>query len=259
MSNNTGTMIAELRKEAGYTQKSLAEALHITDKAISKWERGICLPDSSLLPKLSLLLDADIEFLLSHKGVDENNWIGLIDLTDYDIDISVRVYDKPLVYYLLSHFLLLNITDIYIRTTEENQKYLSDVKFKRMGFMFTFDFSELPNQNVMILNAPCFLFGSDLTRQFQGAMVSQTLIKLVPYKQDAVFLFCPAEDAFMYLRNPAFLYEEAAERTLGRGMINVNMVDIDAVMNVAGFVRFYQNNTGVLIGSLEEIADRREI
>lgn len=38
-----GQFVAELRKEKGYTQKELAERLYLSDKAISKWERGISL------------------------------------------------------------------------------------------------------------------------------------------------------------------------------------------------------------------------
>ena len=41
----TGAFIRELRKEQGMTQKELADRLHITDRAVSKWERGLCAPD----------------------------------------------------------------------------------------------------------------------------------------------------------------------------------------------------------------------
>ena len=63
--NETGKIIRELRINAGFTQKTLAEALHITDKAVSKWERGLCLPDVTLLPQLSLLLDVDMDVLIA--------------------------------------------------------------------------------------------------------------------------------------------------------------------------------------------------
>ena len=68
----TGRLIKECRIRAGYTQVSLAEVLHVTDKAISKWERGICLPDVTLLPKLSLLLDVDLDLFIS-KTIIKNN------------------------------------------------------------------------------------------------------------------------------------------------------------------------------------------
>lgn len=250
-----GNLIAELRREAGFTQKSLAEALHITDKAISKWERGLSLPDVSLLPKLSLLLGADLSLLLAPSGKHPHEgWKGLIDLRNSKVDLRQRVYDKPLVYYLLSHYLLLNISDIEILCSEENRKYLEREVFALFGFHFSFEFSGKADKNLMILNRPCFLFGSDLTHQFQGAMVSETVVKLAPENVPAPFLFCPAEFSVLYMKNPDYLYEIATLRTLGRGMICLDMDDADNLMEIASFVRFYQRSSQMLIGSLEEIA-----
>ena len=48
-----GQFIAKLRKEKNMTQKELAEKLHLTDKAISKWERGLSFPDIATLKPLS--------------------------------------------------------------------------------------------------------------------------------------------------------------------------------------------------------------
>lgn len=255
-----GNLIAELRREAGFTQKTLADALHITDKAISKWERGLSLPDVSLLPKLSLLLGADLSLLLatSEKHPHEG-WKGLIDLRQKSVDLWQRVYDKPLVYFLLSHFLLLNVTKINVLCSKENQKYLSQPEFSEFGFQFSFDFCGEADKNLMILNRPCFLFGSDLTHQFQGAMVSESVIKLVPDNMPAPFLFCPAEYVILYMKNPDYLYEIATPRTLGRGMICLDMDDVDSLMEIATFVQIYQKSSKLLIGSLEEIAYKREL
>ena len=53
MTNRTiGETICTLRKEKGMTQKELAEALHVTDKAVSKWERGGSLPDTATIPRI---------------------------------------------------------------------------------------------------------------------------------------------------------------------------------------------------------------
>ena len=70
--------------EAGFTQKSLANALHITDKAVSKWERGICLPDVALLLKYALLLDVALHILIA-KSIKQQHGVGLIDIKDIDI------------------------------------------------------------------------------------------------------------------------------------------------------------------------------
>lgn len=59
-----GALILTLRKEKGFTQKELADMLGVSDKAVSKWERGGGCPDISLWPKLSDILGADIKKLL---------------------------------------------------------------------------------------------------------------------------------------------------------------------------------------------------
>ncbi len=244
--NETGKIIQKLRIKAGFTQKSLAEALHITDKAISKWERGLCLPDVTLLPKISLLLDVDLDLLMA-KSVEQEKWIGVIDIQN--CDFSQIIYDKPLVYYLLVHYLLLGIKDIHVLTDEVNLKYLKGQIFTELGFRFSFDKPE--TANMMILNHPWFLFGSDLTQQFRGAMLSGRNIKLVPENQEPVFFFSHGN---AYYSDPKKVMKTAATRTLGRGMVCLDMGDYDKLLDVANFVRIYQQNTGLLIGDLQEAA-----
>ena len=67
----TGQLICERRKQHGMSQKDLADILNITDKAVSKWERGISFPDISLLIPLSDALGISLYDLLSggdHDG-----------------------------------------------------------------------------------------------------------------------------------------------------------------------------------------------
>lgn len=66
MLNHTkiGQRIALLRKEHGYTQEQLAGLLHVTGQAVSKWEKGNALPDTSLLPALAGILQTSIDRLL---------------------------------------------------------------------------------------------------------------------------------------------------------------------------------------------------
>ncbi len=59
-----GKLIQKLRREKNMTQKEIAEALNISDKTISKWERGLCCPDISLINELSKVLDVNVEKLL---------------------------------------------------------------------------------------------------------------------------------------------------------------------------------------------------
>ena len=68
-----GKYIAEKRKNLGMTQKQLAEKIGMSDKSVSKWERGVCLPDVSLYFDLCSLLGISInEFLAGEDIVHEN-------------------------------------------------------------------------------------------------------------------------------------------------------------------------------------------
>lgn len=74
--NKIGKYIAFLRKEKGLTQQELGAKLFVTDKAVSKWERGLSLPDITLLEKLATELDTDIYSILqiekkSHDNVEK--------------------------------------------------------------------------------------------------------------------------------------------------------------------------------------------
>ena len=69
-----GKFIADCRKEKGLTQWQLAEKLGITDKAISKWERGIAMPDTSIMLELSDILGISVNELLNGEKLNmENN------------------------------------------------------------------------------------------------------------------------------------------------------------------------------------------
>lgn len=66
-----GSFIRELRKEKGLTQREVAEALHITDRAVSKWERGLNAPDIALLETLAELLGVTVGELIRGERVHE--------------------------------------------------------------------------------------------------------------------------------------------------------------------------------------------
>ncbi|MBQ9713799.1 MAG: helix-turn-helix transcriptional regulator [Clostridia bacterium] len=68
-----GKFIAECRKKINLTQMQLAEKLGITDKAISKWERGIAMPDSSIMLQLCNILGISVNELLSGEKIIMEN------------------------------------------------------------------------------------------------------------------------------------------------------------------------------------------
>lgn len=111
-----GKFIAELRKEKNLTQQALADKLGITDRAVSKWETGRCLPDLSLLIPLSEELDISINELLlgEHQKEEiqnesyEQNLVQTIQYSTEKIKNNKKSYQK-IVFLLLSFvfFLLL--------------------------------------------------------------------------------------------------------------------------------------------------------
>ena len=66
----TGKLIASRRKGKGLTQAELGELLGITDRAVSKWERGISMPDSGIMLELCRILGISVEDLLTGEVIE---------------------------------------------------------------------------------------------------------------------------------------------------------------------------------------------
>ena len=64
-----GKFIADCRKEKKITQEQLAEQLYITDRAVSKWERGLSLPDADKMLELCNILDINVNELLNGEKI----------------------------------------------------------------------------------------------------------------------------------------------------------------------------------------------
>ena len=67
----TGIIISDARKKLKMTQKDLADKLYVTDKAVSKWERGLCFPDISVLIPLTEILNISLYDLLRGEKVNK--------------------------------------------------------------------------------------------------------------------------------------------------------------------------------------------
>lgn len=68
-----GLFISEKRKAVGLTQSALSERLNITDRAVSKWERGICLPDAAIMLELCSILKITVNELLTGEMINEKD------------------------------------------------------------------------------------------------------------------------------------------------------------------------------------------
>ena len=68
-----GQFIAEIRKEKGVTQAELASMLHVTDKAVSKWERGLGLPDINSIEPLANALGISVAEVMKAERIPDDH------------------------------------------------------------------------------------------------------------------------------------------------------------------------------------------
>ena len=74
-----GRFIAQCRKDKGLTQEQLAEMLDLTNKSISKWENGSCLPDASLYEPLCSALEITINELFAGQRIRDEEYKSIAD------------------------------------------------------------------------------------------------------------------------------------------------------------------------------------
>ena len=106
-----GSLIAKLRKEKGLTQKELADQLHITDRAVSKWERGVGCPDISLLDDLAKILGVSISSLLNGEEEVESAIKTTITYVTESKKQRIKEWGNFLFIIVIVFFLLLAIFD----------------------------------------------------------------------------------------------------------------------------------------------------
>ena len=279
--NKTGKTIAKLRKQAGLTQAGLAEKVGVSDKAVSKWERGIACPDVSLWNMLSILLDTDIESLI--YGHESNNeWKGVIFL-DNSIPTDITIYNKPLIHHLLSQFLLAGINDITVVGD------CSHISLPGVQITITDSVAQLNRRftsPMFFIYGNSFLYGPNLTKHFRRAMSRTDGITVIasmkrkgryPVAVNAdrravltkkiisnqyyaePFVFVPAK--FTHSQYTGF--EDILNgtgfnvETMVRGMAPFNINSYEEAFRLSEYVRLMEELTGERIGCIEEILVRR--
>ena len=95
-----GRFIAKCCENKNLTQEQLAEKLGTTNKSISKWENGICLPDSSLYEPLCEVLNVSINELFAGQKIEDDNYKSVADKNLLDIlKYSMYEQNKPNISY----------------------------------------------------------------------------------------------------------------------------------------------------------------
>lgn len=83
----TGSFISQLRKEKGLTQKQLADALGVTDEAVSRWETAKNYPDIELLEQIAQFFDVTVSELLEGKKIPKEN---LADISENQVVEQIK-------------------------------------------------------------------------------------------------------------------------------------------------------------------------
>ncbi len=104
-----GCFIAERRKAKGLTQRELAEILGITDRAVSKWERGKSLPDASLMLELCGELEITVNELLTGEVLEMNNYNEKVEKNLLEMAKQKEESDKRLLMIEIVTVLLISI------------------------------------------------------------------------------------------------------------------------------------------------------
>lgn len=160
-----GKLIAKARKEKGYTQQELANLLFVTDKAVSKWERGLSLPDSNVYTKVAHLLDLDVEDLLPTNSV--TRWVGYIKLDETNNLYKEKLGTQTVFEHLMSLFALLSINEVYVDC--DDVEFVKSLKLQKYGFNLYLN-SSVPTKKVVCLTGNFLLYGANLTRWFRTLM-----------------------------------------------------------------------------------------
>lgn len=270
-----GGSIAFLRKGLGMTQKDLAEKINVTDKAVSRWERGMGFPDISLLVRLSAALDVDIEALLAGNfacGVGECH--GLLGM-HYSAGISAasRIGTQYAVCFQLGFFLLAGIRTVCLRGSSEDvafakkelgsgtdlgiELFYEETEDSRADGTEKSDYFLRANKEhaFLVVDGLDFLYGRGIT-SFLSRLIfdSDRSTRVVTHKKEPTsFLFVPAQG-----RRGGAAADIAPETcSLGRGVICFPIQDSGDLADAGAILRIIEKQQHEVIGDLHEIARNR--
>lgn len=88
--------LKKIRKDKGYTQEILAEKLNVVRQTVSKWEKGLSLPDVDMLSKIANVLETDVNILLDGQitTTDQSEIVKQLAKINEQITIKNRRYKK---------------------------------------------------------------------------------------------------------------------------------------------------------------------
>lgn len=135
MNEAMGKFIASLRKEKNMTQKDLADKLYVSDRAVSKWERGLNFPDITLLKKLSEVLGVSLTELLNGERMDDVSK----EKSDEILEDGVKHYKKQVYRNIIIKILLIIpiiIFFLFVILVTLSELYYGEIEFGKYHLSF---------------------------------------------------------------------------------------------------------------------------
>lgn len=157
-----GAFIAKCRKEKKLTQEELGRRLGVSCQTISKWERGINLPDIFMLPKLSKSLEIDVDELLkSKKIIGSVNKLDVLEDKQEDLSIGILNSHKKIskrknlksIKYLLMFLLIIIVFSLLMYFfSNYGRVNIYSISSTSDKFLFSGKLIFNPNGNLMMVN-----------------------------------------------------------------------------------------------------------
>lgn len=258
------------------TQNELAQKLNVTDKAVSRWERGIGTPDISLLTRLSAILDTDIEAVLEGNFTSEDPGCkGLLIMKyPHNIAASSFLYTKRIVYFQLGFFLLAGIREICIRGRQEDVCFTESALGNggQLGINLVYETAEdesaLNNQSseyfcscnkissFFVINGLFFLYGKDITSSLNRIILDSDLCTtLVDYqKRPLPLCFYPSVERLSLFSKDS---QTVQNYPLLRGIISFPIKNEKDLFDAGNIVRIIEEQQVETVADLHEIARNR--
>lgn len=278
-----GKSIAFLRKFYGMTQSDLAEQLGVTDKAVSRWERGHGMPDISLLTKLSIILDTDIESILEGNLTHlELKWKGILNLDYADgIYADTQMFGKCSVYFQLGFLMLAGIKEICIRGKKRDIEFVQEKMGDGSEFGIHLEYEIVPESSlelmdvihsdlfgryysdggIMLISGLDFLYGKDITKYFRRIIYnSKYPVKLLNFKRKStsIFFFPHTDETNRFLMDDV-IKKKMRTQVMERGVITFPIKTETDLLDAATLIRILEVHQEEKIADLKEIAIRRTL
>lgn len=271
-----GKTISFLRKEAGLTQNELAKRLNITDKAVSRWERGCGTPDISLLTKLSSALNTDIKTILSSDSISIGSKCKGLLILKYPegITASSFLYTQRIIYFQIQYFILAGIRDICMFGKKEDIDFSKSQfgKGDSFGINIVYEFIDdnsdftlysskyfaENNKDVsfLVINGLAFWYSKDtvntLTRLIHDSDCCTEIVN--SNRQPLSIRFYPPQN----LRNSCIDEEKnIISYPLTSGEIAFLIQNTKDLFDAGNIIRIIEEQQGEKIADLQEIAQNR--